>query len=222
MNKRLLIGTANVSKLPYLMEYFEDTNIECVSPAALGLARFDAPENAKTAEDNAIEKALAWYHAARMPVLALDAGLVFLDLPDDDPDQPGVHVRRAPGYAMDDEEMLNYFAGVVHRHGGRLRCAWQDSYCLLKDETHIYSYTFDREMLLANAFDMVDAPCAGRVPGWPLNSLSIDPCTGKYWLEMTEEDERRSAEMASTAHAENGAKLTRWIQETASRMLETE
>lgn len=53
-------------------------------------------------------------------------------------------------------------------------------------------------MLLANAFDMVDAPCAGRVPGWPLNSLSIDPCTGKYWLEMTEEDERRSAEMAST------------------------
>ena len=186
MNKRLLIGTANVSKLPYLMEYFEDTDIECVSPAALGLARFDAPENAKTAEDNAIEKALAWYHAARMPVLALDAGLVFLDLPDDDPDQPGVHVRRAPGYAMDDEEMLNYFAGVVHRHGGRLRCAWQDSYCLLKDEAHIYSYT------------------------------------GKYWLEMTEEDERRSAEMASTAHAENGAKLTRWLQETASRMLETE
>lgn len=53
MNKRLLIGTANVSKLPYLMEYFEDTDIECVSPAALGLARFDAPENAKTAEDNA-------------------------------------------------------------------------------------------------------------------------------------------------------------------------
>ena len=102
MNKRLLIGTANVSKLPYLMEYFEDTDIECVSPAALGLARFDAPENAKTAEDNAIEKALAWYHAARMPVLALDAGLVFLDVPDDDPDQPGVHVRRAPGYAMDD------------------------------------------------------------------------------------------------------------------------
>ena len=49
MNKRLLIGTANVSKLPYLMEYFEDTDIECVSPAALGLARFDAPENAKTA-----------------------------------------------------------------------------------------------------------------------------------------------------------------------------
>ena len=49
MNKRLLIGTANVSKLPYLMEYFENTDIECVSPAALGLARFDAPENAKTA-----------------------------------------------------------------------------------------------------------------------------------------------------------------------------
>ena len=85
MNKRLLIGTANVSKLPYLMEYFEDTDIECVSPAALGLARFDAPENAKTAEDNAIEKALAWYHAARMPVLALDAGL---DLAIMDPASP--------------------------------------------------------------------------------------------------------------------------------------
>lgn len=222
MNKRLLIGTANVSKLPYLMEYFEGTDIECVSPAALGLARFDAPEDAKTAEDNAIEKALAWYHAARMPVLALDAGLVFLDLPDDDPDQPGVHVRRAPGYVMDDEEMLNYFAGVIHRHGGRLRCAWQDSYCLLKDETHIYSYTLDRDMLLANAFDMVDVPCAARVPGWPLNSLSIDPYTGKYRLEMTEGEAHHSATIKSAACADNYAKLKKWLQETASRMLETE
>lgn len=222
MNKRLLIGTANVSKLPYLMGYFEGSEIECVSPATLGLARFDAPENAKTAEDNAVEKALAWYHAAHMPVLALDAGLVFLDLPDDDPDQPGVHVRRAPGHVMDDEEMLKYFMRVIHRHGGRLRCAWQDSYCLLKDEAHIHSYTFDRDMLRANSFDMVDVPCAARVPGWPLNSLSMDPYTGKYWLEMTEEDKRRSEEMAGAATAENHARLTRWLQETASRMLESE
>lgn len=222
MNKRLLIGTANVSKQPYLMGYFENTDIECVAPAALGLAQFDAPENARTAEDNAIEKALAWYHAAHLPVLTLDAGLVFLDLPDDDPDQPGVHVRRAPGYAMDDEEMLNYFINVIHRHGGRLRCAWQDSYCLLKDETHIYSYTFDRDMLRANAFDMVDVPCAARVPGWPLNSLALDSYTGKYRLEMTEADERSSATVAGAACAENNARLTKWLQETASRMLEAE
>lgn len=222
MNKRLLIGTANVSKLPYLMGYFENTDIECVSPAELGLARFDAPENARTAEDNAVEKALAWYHAAHMPVLALDAGLVFLDLPDNDPDQPGVHVRRAPGHVMDDEEMLEYFMRVIHRHGGRLRCAWQDSYCLLKDEAHIYSYTFDRDMLRANAFDMVDVPCAARVPGWPLNSLALDSYTGKYRLEMTEEDERCSATMAGAACAENNARLTKWLQETASRMLEAQ
>ena len=100
--KRILIGTANPSKLPYLRGYFDGTDIECLSPADLDIGSFDAPENGKTAEENAVEKAAAWYRMAKMPVLALDAGLLFLDLPVDDPDQPGVHVRRAAGHTMDD------------------------------------------------------------------------------------------------------------------------
>lgn len=218
--KRILIGTANPSKLPYLRGYFDGTDIECLSPADLDIGSFDAPENGKTAEENAVEKAAAWYRMAKMPVLALDAGLLFLDLPDDDPDQPGVHVRRAAGHAMDDEEMLWWFAGVARRHGGRLRAAWQDSYCIMRTPDDFRTFTFTRRMLEPNAFIITDTPCEERLPGWPLNSISIDIPTGKYWLRMTDADRAFSkARMPAKDGVRND--LAQWIRTTAAELLGT-
>lgn len=220
-SQKILIGTGNVSKLAYLRQLFAGTGIECISPVDIGLGGFDAPEDRRTAEDNAIEKALAWYAAARIPVLTLDAGLLFLDLPDDHPDQPGVHVRRAPGHTMEDEEMLDYFAKLVHRNGGRLRAAWQDSYCMLKDPYNYRSFTFTRDMLVANSFLMVDTPCDTRIPGWPINSISIDPATGKYQPEMTHADRRAAqAHRAKlTADSQSPAqKLAAWIKKTSAEL----
>ncbi len=220
-SKKILIGTGNPSKLDYLRQLFAGTGIECISPADIGLGKFGAPEDRRTAEENAVEKALAWNAASDLPVMTLDAGLLFLDLPDDHPDQPGVHVRRAPGHIMDDEEMLGYFAQLVHRNGGRLRAAWQDSYCILKDRENYRSFTFTRDMLVANSFLMVDTPCNMRVPGWPINSISIDPATGKYQPEMTAEDCRTAqkyrAEISATACAPD-QKLAEWIQKTSAEL----
>ncbi len=220
MEKSILIGTANPSKYPYLCGFFDGTGIRCISPASLGLAKFEAAENGRTARENAIEKAASWYRAAKMPVFALDAGLVFLDLPADHPDQPGVHVRRAAGHTMDDAEMLAWFAAVAHRHGRRLRAAWQDSYCLMREPSNYHTFTFDREMLEPNAFLIVDTPCALNLPGWPVNSISVDIATGKYWGDMTAEERARS-EKAGMDKTLIRRRLAEWIRTTANGMFET-
>lgn len=219
--KRILLGTGNKSKLAYLRGLFDGTGVECLSPADVGLDGFDAPEDCRTAEDNAIEKARAWHAATSLPVLTLDAGLLFLDLPDDHPDQPGVHVRRAPGHIMDDEEMLEYFAALVHRNGGRLRAAWQDSYCMMAGTDNYRSFTFTRDMLAANFFFMVDTPCAARVPNWPINSISVDIATGKYQPEMTDEDRRTALKYRAAQAGDSIApaqKLTEWIKNTSAEL----
>ena len=218
VKKRILMGTSNPSKLPYLCSWFDGIDIECVSPASVGLSSFDASENGRTAEENAIEKASSWYSAAKMPVFALDAGLVFLDFPENDPIQPGVHVRRAAGHVMDDREMLEWFIGVAHKNGGCLRAAWQDSYCIMKDPEHYVTYTFSHAELETNAFLLVDRSCGADIPGWPLNSLMVDINTGKYLLEMTEEETHENP-AAYKAKEESQERLRTWIAKTVDWML---
>lgn len=218
VKKKIFIGTANPSKLPYLCGYFEGTGVECVTPPMIGAAAFEASENCRTAEENAVQKAASWYGIAHMPVFALDAGLLFLDLPDDDPDQPGVHVRRAAGHEMNDEEMLSWFADIAHRHGGSLRAAWQDSYCIMRTPHDFRTFTFTRQMLEGEAFLLTDTPCAARLPGWPLNSISVDIPTGKYWLEMTAADLTVSG-AASRSKAAVKSELRRWIRSTVDTLL---
>lgn len=134
--KTLLIGTNNPSKLHVFEDYLAGLDIRCVTPASLGLQSSPA-ENERSALGNAIEKAKAWHKVSGLPVITEDSGLVFLDLPKDHPDQPGVMVRRASGHTMDDKEMLAWYQAVIHRHGGKLRAAWEDAWCVLQNRNAI-------------------------------------------------------------------------------------
>ncbi|MBE5802959.1 MAG: hypothetical protein E7316_00425 [Clostridiales bacterium] len=182
--KKLLIGTNNPSKLRVFREYLEGIDVCCVSPAELGLV--DIPdEGARDAVSNAVEKAKAWHRMSGLPVVTEDSGLVFLDLPADHPDQPGVLVRRAAGHTMNDEEMLEWYRSIVHKHGGSLRAAWEDAWCVLQDEDCYSIYASTPEILDCFAILLIDKPCATRLPGWPLDSLTYYPALKKYKAEMT-------------------------------------
>lgn len=171
--KTLLIGTENPSKGQLMGDMAKRVGVEPVFPSDLGLSLDDA-ENARTAEGNAMQKALAWRRLTRLPVLTEDSGLVFLDLPPEHPDQPGVLVRRAAGHVMTDEEMFAWFAALARRHGGRLRGSWQDAWCLLPDETRVLTCVDTPEELEAKAFTLLDHPVHDRVtPGWPLERLIV-------------------------------------------------
>ena len=183
----LLIGTNNPSKLALIRQMVQETGIPCVSPGEAGLTEVEA-EHAHTAEGNAIEKARTWHAASGLPVLTEDSGLVFLSLPEDHPDQPGVMVRRVHGHTMDDEEMLRWYQAIIRRHGGTLQAAWQDAWCLLKDRNTHETWTGSPEILAHRAITLVDEPCAVRNPGWPLDSLTYYPKLGKYRSELARDE----------------------------------
>lgn len=197
--REILIGTSNPSKLKWLKDLFSGTGVVCRSPMALGIT-CEYTENAVSAEGNAIEKALAWHRASGLPVFAEDSGLVLLDLPLNHPDQPGVHVRRVHGQALNDAAMLAYYQQLVRKHGGQLRAAWQDGNCLLKDDTH-----WDTYVELNSTVFLLKAEPNGIVhPGWPLDSIS-------YPLEDSAAQANR--------YAVYQAALRRWIGQWVERFL---
>lgn len=205
--KQLLIGTNNPSKLQMIGRHLEGLAVQCVSPSELGLQTVTSAESAREALGNAIEKARMWHNLTGLPVLTEDSGLVFLDLPLDHPDQPCVHVRRAAGHIMDDEEMIDWFAAIAHRHGGLLRAAWQDAWCLMFNDQDMATIADAITDLHHWSFRMTDVPCAARHPGWPLDSLSLDR-SGRYFAEYSvpRAKENAPAEIARQ-------RMWRWLRE---------
>lgn len=181
---KLLLGSNNRNKANIVRNHVIGLPVQLLLPEDVGIS-VDPPENESTALDNAREKALAFYRASRLPCVAEDSGLVFLDLPRDHPDQPGIHVRRASGREMTDAEMTDWFAAIAHRHGGRLRAAWLDAWALVVDDDHVY--TFEASPQYAWSYWLVDTPCATYRPGWPLDSISISPVSGLYKTETRDD-----------------------------------
>lgn len=216
--KTLLIGTNNPSKLGGFKSHLSGIAVQCVTPAELGLHEIPA-ENARTAADNALEKAKAWHKASGLPVITEDSGLVFLDLPADHPDQPGVMVRRASGHVMDDEEMLSWYQQIIKKHGGRLRAAWEDAWCVLKNEEEYLIHADSPEKLLHHARLMIDVPCKKRLPGWPLDSLTYFPQIGKYKAEMTIEEMNAATAHISKIAERDRQQLIDWLQSAIGRLV---
>ena len=216
--KKLLFGINNPSKLRVFRGYLADMDVCCVSPGELGLTSIP-DEGSKSAPGNALEKAKAWHRLSGLPVVTEDSGLLFLDLPKDHPDQPDVMVRRACGHTMDDEEMLAWYQGIVHRHGGQLRAAWEDAWCVLQDDAHFTLHTATPEVLECFAIQLVDVPCATRVPGWPLDSLTYYASIGKYKAELSAEEMRAIYEARGTAPQMHQKALQDWLRSAVAELL---
>lgn len=137
-------------------------------------------EDRADALGNARKKAAAFAAATGRPCLAMDASLLLPGLPA--AEQPGVNVRRLPGTAHrpDDDEVLAYYTRLTERNGGRLRACWVFGLAIGMPDGQVLDATAVTERML------VAPPCAARQPGYPLNSLQLDPATGRYLAELTE------------------------------------
>ena len=183
MKNRVVLGTMNPSKLEEMQSYFTGTAFIGVSPREVTDRVPEIPESSDTVRGNAILKAKAWHRMTGFPVIAEDSGLLFMDLPQSDPDQPGQFVRRFHGKSMTDEEMLEHYIDIIHRHGGELRACWLNCWCLLEDQDH--GETYENRSL---PFLLRETPSPLRHTGWPLDSISWIPESGKYLVECTAED----------------------------------
>jgi len=183
---KLLYGTGNPAKLSAMKSRFEQLDIELIGLNDLKVEGYSIPkvlENGNTPLENARLKALAYYEAFHIPVFSCDSGLYFDNIPDEV--QPGVHVRNVNGKCLSDDEMIDYYTGLVKRYGN-LVARYKNAIFFVMDENHTYEAM--EPSMESEKFILIDKPHRTiRKKGFPLDSISIDIKTNKYYYDLPED-----------------------------------
>lgn len=181
---KILYGTTNKGKLQAMRTALESFDLEIVGLNDMEGELPIIEENGTTPLENAQIKAKAYYERFKMPVFSCDSGLYFDEL--DEKEQPGLYVRRVGGKELTDDEMIAYYAALARRHGGKIIGQYRNAICFVLDEQHCYS-SMDKS-IFTEKFIMTAIPHPKRVEGFPMDSLSIDIPTGKYYYDLDVKD----------------------------------
>ncbi|MCI8966935.1 MAG: hypothetical protein HFH75_05045 [Lachnospiraceae bacterium] len=185
---KILYGTGNPAKLSSmknrLKSLSDQYDLELISLKDLETEAPQVPEDGRTPLENAHQKAVAYYRTFHMPVFSCDSGLYFDNVADED--QPGVHVRTVRGKYLTDEEMLAHYSGLAQKYGN-LTAWYKNAICLVYDDDQIFdamepSMESEKFLLAAKPHSAI------RKKGFPLDSLSIDIQTGKYFYDLAEQE----------------------------------
>lgn len=190
---KLLYGTANPAKLRHMQEMLEGMGLTIVGLHEVErTGEEEVEETGGSPLDNAWIKAEAYYRSTGLPVFSCDSGLYLEGVAPGE--QPGVRVRRVGGKVFCDEEMIGYYAGLAAKYGGQLRARYRNAIALILDGGT--SFAYDGDDIASQPFQLVSEPHPLRNPGYPLDTISVDPSTGKYFIER--ERERYGMENAIT------------------------
>lgn len=183
---QLIYGTGNPAKLNSMRKRLQTVwpQLELLGLQDLQQEVPEAPECGSSPLENAREKALCYYHTLGCPVFSCDSGLYLEGLPEEL--QPGVHVRNQGGKRMTDEEMIDYYGGLVKKYGP-IQAQYRNAICLVLDEEEIY----EAEVQDAIPFLLTDKPHPRRKEGFPLDSISLEITTGKYFYDLTAEEKQQ-------------------------------
>lgn len=176
---KLLYGTGNTAKLAVMKRCLEPLDVEIIGLCDLNTDIPEVIEDGITPIKNAEKKARAYYNAFGMPVFSCDSGLYIDGIPDDI--QPGVHVRRVNGKNLNDDEMIEYYSGLAKKYGD-LTARYRNAICLITDGEHIYKAM--EESMAGEPFIITSVPHRIKKEGFPIDSLSIDIKTGKYYYDL--------------------------------------
>ncbi len=176
---KLIYGTGNPAKLAAMKRRLQGLGIEIVGLHELDKEVPTVTENGKTPLENARIKASAYYKEFGMPVFSCDSGLYFDNVPEEI--QPGVHVRNVRGRTLSDQEMMDYYGGLAREYGD-LKARYRNAIVLVMDAEHIYEAM--EENMASEPFMITSKPHEIVKEGFPLDSLSIDISTGKYYYDL--------------------------------------
>lgn len=177
---RFIYGTGNEAKLSHMQEMLSRLPLEIVGIQSVTGPLPEIDESGNDPLENAAIKADAYFELLREPVFSCDSGLYIEGL--DDARQPGVHVRTIGGKRLTDDEMIAYYAAIATEFGGACRAAYRNAICLRYDETHTYRHMGDD--LNSEPFLLTDRLHPKRVEGFPLDGLSVDIVTGRYYYDL--------------------------------------
>lgn len=177
----LLYGTTNEGKLLVMRRALSPLGITVTGLKDQKTEIPVVPETGSSPLENARLKAKAYFKAFQMPVFSCDTGLYFKNVPDEF--QPGIYVRRPLGYEMTDEEMTEYYKGLAEKFGD-LQAQYQNAVCFVKSAREVYES--DDLRLSGTPFVITSQAHSRSQPGFPLDRLSIQVSSGKYYYDLPE------------------------------------
>ncbi|HET7098984.1 MAG TPA: non-canonical purine NTP pyrophosphatase [Patescibacteria group bacterium] len=177
--KEIIFGTTNEAKIKQIKG--------ALSPAGViveGIQNKESlpevVEDGKTAVENARKKAIAYAKTLGKPVFSMDNALYLDGLPPEK--QPGLNVRRINGYTErpTDEQMINYYSKLIASLGNRIDGYWEYGVCIAAPDGRY------QETIIKTPRIYVSEPSSVIQNGYPLESLQIEPVSGKYMSELTQ------------------------------------
>lgn len=176
----LLYGTYNPSKLESMIKMLAGLDICITGLESLNMEIKEAKETGNDPLSNATQKAMSYFEQIKQPIFSCDSGLYFEGV--DEKDQPGVLIKRINGNNFSHREMLNYYSKLALSYGGKLIAYYKNSICLVMNENIIYKY--DGEDINSEKFYIVDKPHEKYREGFPLDSLSVEIASMKYYYDL--------------------------------------
>ena len=176
--KELIFGTTNPAKVLQIRGALAPAGID-VNGVVDKSVLPEVIEDGKTANENARKKALTYAKALNKTVFSMDNALYINGLSDDK--QPALNVRRIDGRtATTDEEMIEYYSKLIESLGGKAEGYWEFGICIATPDGKY------RETTIKSPRTFVSTPTTNRQAGYPLESIQIDPASGKYIADMTQ------------------------------------
>ncbi len=181
--KQILFATGNQSKAKRFQKDLLKKNIEILTLNDVNTT-IEVEENGTTAIENALIKARAYANIVNCPVMAMDDTLYLENVPEDK--QPGMYVRRVNGRRLTDEEMIEHYTNLVREYGidNKIVARWVYGMAIIANDEE-FTYTWNH-----SDFYLTTQPTEITYPGYPLDSISMNPKLNKYFTELTEEDKQ--------------------------------
>ena len=180
---KLLYATNNNSKVFNMKERLKGLPIEIITPKDLS-EQLSVVEDGTTPGVNAIKKATAYYNKFKIPTIAGDSGLYISNLPENL--QPGLFVRRVNGKYLNDEEMIDYYSNLVKMYGGQNLAYYITGLALVTDNGTYTVEIKEDEFIITSTRDK-----NGKHRGNPLDEISINPSSGKYFTDESDNNEQK-------------------------------
>jgi 8-oxo-dGTP diphosphatase len=176
----IFYGTNNAAKVNYLKKVVAGISVDIAGINELPNIDHDINESGKEPLENAKIKALHYYGQIKRPVFSIDSGLFFENIEYED--QPGTLVRRVNGKTLNDEEMIMYYSKLAEKYGGELTGYYKNAMCVIINDKIIIDKNDGK--INTERFILSSKAHEKRVAGWPLDSLSKDLTSGKYYYDI--------------------------------------
>ena len=178
---KVLFATTNKARVRYYALRLREKGIDLVTLDDLGISAMP-DENGNNPLDNAIIKAKEYARLSGLLTISIDDGLFLDGVPTEE--QPGTNVRRVNGKRLNDEEMIEYYTGLVNKYGnaGELKgYIFKGIAVVFGDNLESYQKKLPR-CYTNKQSKIIDA-------GYPLSSIQMISKFNKFKSELTREEE---------------------------------